>query len=186
MRANIKNNKKGTWLEIFAEIARFLEELLKMSLAVQNSIHGWIVAHLPYTSSSTVSHTMSIVSTCGITNRPWHSHSYIYRRSNTQNLSKNKNWTKESCKWNIYIYHKGAFAMGAFEARLVVGHSFNGQHVHHIDCLIANIAFVGCSCERHFFCFLFLSFLGFFFCVFVVPRLQDPKWIRSSDRWGSN
>ena len=49
-------------MEIFAEIARFLEELVKMSLAVQDSVHGWVVAHLPY-ASSTVYHTMSIVST---------------------------------------------------------------------------------------------------------------------------
>jgi len=72
-----------SWLKVFTEIARFLEELLEMSLAVQDSVHGGIVAH-----------------------------------------------------------HKGSFAVGASEARLVVRHSFNGQHVHHIDCLIASIAFV--------------------------------------------
>jgi hypothetical protein len=105
-----------SWLKVFAEIARFLEELLKMSLAVQNSVHGGIVAHL-----------------------------------------------------------KGSFAMGTPEARLVVRHSFNGQHVHHIDCLITNIAFVESSCERHFFCFIFF-FFGFFFgccCFLPSPRSSD-------------
>ena len=37
---NIINMNLLTWLEIFAEIARFLEELVKMSLAVQDSVHG--------------------------------------------------------------------------------------------------------------------------------------------------
>lgn len=37
-------------LKILAEIARLLEKLLKVSLAIEDSIHGGIVAHLPNTS----------------------------------------------------------------------------------------------------------------------------------------
>lgn len=36
-----------TSLEILAKIARLLEKLLKMRLAVEDSIHGGVVAHLP-------------------------------------------------------------------------------------------------------------------------------------------
>ena len=33
-------------MEVLAEIAGLLEELLKMSLAIEDSIHGGVVAHL--------------------------------------------------------------------------------------------------------------------------------------------
>jgi len=39
--------KDITFLKILAEISTLLEKLLKMSLAVEDSIHGWVVAHLP-------------------------------------------------------------------------------------------------------------------------------------------
>jgi hypothetical protein len=38
--------EKLTCGEVFIEGACFLEKLLKMSLAVKNSIHGGVVAHL--------------------------------------------------------------------------------------------------------------------------------------------
>ena len=41
--------KDITFLKILAEIATLLEKLLKMSLAVEDSIHGRVVAHLPFT-----------------------------------------------------------------------------------------------------------------------------------------
>lgn len=53
-----------------------------------------------------------------------------------------------------HIYGEKALAVAALEAGFMVGSAFQGHHVHHMDSLVASLAFIQSSSERHSFIFL--------------------------------